>query len=51
MLIGFEGRWTVGGAVFAVGAVAFARGWLNYKQATDDEEDGEDGDETDERDD
>lgn len=34
MLVGFQGRWTVGGTIFAVGAVAFARGWLRYKKVT-----------------
>lgn len=41
MLVGFEGRWRVGGAIFAAGAVAFARGWRGYRQVTaetDDEE-------------
>jgi hypothetical protein len=36
MLVGFEGRWRLGGAFFLVGAVAFARGWLGYKDATSD---------------
>lgn len=34
MLVLFEGRWTLGGAIFGVGAVALARGWLNYREAT-----------------
>ena len=34
MLVGFEGRWTLGGAIFLVGAVAFARGSLGYRDAT-----------------
>jgi hypothetical protein len=36
MLVGFEGRWQLGGAFFAVGAVAFVRGWLGYRDATTD---------------
>ncbi|NEU57339.1 hypothetical protein [Halorussus sp. MSC15.2] len=35
MLVGFEGRWEFGGAIFAVGAFAFARGWYGYRKATD----------------
>jgi len=31
MLIGFEGRWTVGGGLIAVGLFAFARGWYRYR--------------------
>jgi hypothetical protein len=62
MLIGFEGRWRVGGAIFAVGAFAFVRGWLGYRKVTrrreaddgeradagdaDDEETGADEEET-----
>ncbi|MFC4449535.1 DUF7322 domain-containing protein [Halorussus aquaticus] len=34
MLVGFEGRWEFGGAIFAVGAFAFARGWYGYRKAT-----------------
>jgi len=37
MLVGFEGRWRVGGALFAVGIVAFVRGWRGYRRATPDE--------------
>ena len=36
MLVGFEGRWRVGGAFFLVGVVAFLRGWRGYRKATDD---------------
>ena len=36
MLVGFEGRWQLGAAFFAVGAVAFVRGWRGYKDATSD---------------
>ena len=36
MLVGFEGRWLVGGAMFAAGALAFARGWFKYKAVTSD---------------
>lgn len=36
MLVGFEGRWRVGGALFAVGAVAFLRGWYRYKSVRKD---------------
>jgi hypothetical protein len=42
MLVGFEGRWTVGGAIFAVGAFAFLRGWRGYKNATSDAESADD---------
>jgi hypothetical protein len=36
MLVGFEGRWRVGGAMFAVGAFAFLRGWYGYKSVRKD---------------
>lgn len=36
MLVGFEGRWLVGGGIFAAGALAFARGWFKYKAVTRD---------------
>lgn len=36
MLVGFERRWTAGGAFFAVGALAFVRGWRGYKRVTSD---------------
>ncbi|USZ68866.1 hypothetical protein NGM10_03800 [Halorussus salilacus] len=36
MLVGFEGRWRVGGALFAVGVVAFARGWFRYRSVRED---------------
>lgn len=36
MLVGFEGRWRVGGALFAVGAFAFLRGWYRYKSVRKD---------------
>lgn len=36
MLVGFEGRWQVGGALFAVGAFAFVRGWYRYKSVRKD---------------
>ncbi|WP_244605242.1 DUF7322 domain-containing protein [Halorussus halobius] len=36
MLVGFEGRWRVGGAMFATGALAFARGWRKYRAVTSD---------------
>ncbi|WP_202932541.1 DUF7322 domain-containing protein [Halorussus salinus] len=32
MLIGFEGRWRFGGAMFLVGAFAFVRGWRGYQK-------------------
>ncbi len=32
MLIGFEGRWQFGGAMFLVGAFAFLRGWRGYQK-------------------
>ena len=34
MLVGFEGRWQFGGALFLVGVVAFLRGWRGYKKTT-----------------
>ncbi|PSP55661.1 hypothetical protein BRC82_03485 [Halobacteriales archaeon QS_1_67_19] len=37
MLIWFEGRWRFGGATFAVGVVAFARGLRGYRAATADD--------------
>ncbi|WP_137283391.1 DUF7322 domain-containing protein [Halorussus salinisoli] len=52
MILGFQGRWKVGGAIFAVGAFAFARGWRRYRKVTsdsggpDEEVGGEDADET-----
>lgn len=36
MLVGFEGRWRVGGAMFAVGAFAFLRGWYGYRSVRKD---------------
>ena len=36
MLVGFEGRWQVGGALFAVGVLAFLRGWYRYKSVQKD---------------
>lgn len=36
MLVGFEGRWRVGGALVAVGAFAFLRGWYRYKSVRKD---------------
>jgi hypothetical protein len=36
MLVGFESRWKVGGAIFAAGALAFLRGWRGYQDATSD---------------
>lgn len=36
MLVGFEGRWRLGGAFFLVGLVAFVRGWRGYRRVTDD---------------
>ncbi|WP_128477623.1 DUF7322 domain-containing protein [Halorussus pelagicus] len=46
MLVGFEGRWQVGGALVAVGAFAFLRGWRRYRIVqreieSDDEDNGE----------
>ncbi|WP_193570005.1 MULTISPECIES: hypothetical protein [Halorussus] len=41
MLIGFEGRWKVGGGLVTVGAFAFARGWYGYRRATDEAGDDE----------
>ncbi|WP_276281017.1 DUF7322 domain-containing protein [Halorussus caseinilyticus] len=35
MLVGFERRWQVGGAMVAVGAFAFLRGWRRYRKVTD----------------
>jgi hypothetical protein len=32
MVVGFRGQWKVGGAIFAVGAFAFLRGWRGYQQ-------------------
>ena len=32
MLVGFEGRWRFGGAMFLVGAFAFLRGWHRYRK-------------------
>lgn len=34
MFVGFEGRWKLGGGLFAVGVVAFARGWAGYRDVT-----------------
>ncbi|UPV73367.1 hypothetical protein M0R89_12520 [Halorussus limi] len=39
MLAGFEGRWRVGGAMFAVGAFAFLRGWHGYRNVRDESDD------------
>ena len=36
MLVGFEGRWRVGGALVAVGAFAFLRGWYRYESVRKD---------------
>jgi hypothetical protein len=46
MLVGFEGRWRVGGAIFAVGAFAFLRGWRRYRTVQRDIESGDDDGET-----
>ena len=47
MLVGFEGRWQVGGALVAVGAFAFLRAWRRYqhvqREVETDGEDAEDG--------
>lgn len=34
MLVGFDGRWLFGAGVFAVGAVAFLRGYARYRTVT-----------------
>ena len=35
MVVGFRGRWQVGGAIFLAGAFAFLRGWHQYQQVAD----------------
>ncbi|UPV99398.1 hypothetical protein M0R88_12795 [Halorussus gelatinilyticus] len=42
MLVAFEGRLRLGGAMVAVGAVAFLRGWRGYRKARSDADDGAD---------
>jgi hypothetical protein len=46
MLVGFRGRWEVGGAIFAVGAFAFLRGWWGYRQVSAEAADSEETDDS-----
>jgi hypothetical protein len=46
MLVGFRGRWEVGGAIFAVGAFAFLRGWWGYRRVSAETEDSEETDDS-----
>lgn len=43
MVVGFRGRWKIGGAIFAVGAFAFLRGWRGYRKVSAEVEASADG--------
>lgn len=47
MVVGFRGRWQVGGAIFAVGAFAFLRGWRGYQKVSAEVESADDSESTD----